>query len=131
MGFGMGCSMLSLLLAVQHGVDRARLGIATSLNQFSRSIGASVGVAAMGALMARALSGVQLPGGGPLGASAVALSGPLRLQFAAALHDVFVAGAGIAVTALAVTFFLPPVQFARASGQSAVGSEQWAVGGGQ
>ena len=114
MGLGMGSSMLSLLLAVQHGVERSRLGIATSLNQFSRSIGASVGVAAMGALMARALAGVQLPGGAAaLGASAVALTGPLRLQFASALHEVFLAGAGIAAVALVVTFFLPPVNFAR------------------
>jgi EmrB/QacA subfamily drug resistance transporter len=123
MGLGMGSSMLSLLLAVQHGVERSRLGIATSLNQFSRSIGASVGVAAMGALMARALSGVQLPGGAAaLGGSAVALSGPLRLQFATALHDVFLAGAGIAAAALAVTFFLPPVDFNR--GVPAAAGEQ-------
>ena len=42
---GMGLSMLSLLLAVQHGVERSQLGLATSLNQFSRSIGAAIGVA--------------------------------------------------------------------------------------
>jgi hypothetical protein len=114
MGFGMGCSMLSLLLAVQHGVDRSHLGVATSLNQFSRSIGASVGVAAMGALMSRALAGAELPAGGTaLGASAVALSGPLRLQFAAALDQVFWLGTAIAVLALIVTFFLPPVEFPR------------------
>ena len=47
LGCGMGLSMLALLLAVQHGVDRTRLGIATSLNQFSRSVGAAVGIAAM------------------------------------------------------------------------------------
>ena len=58
MGAGMGFSMLSLLLAVQHGVERSRLGIATSLNQFSRSIGAAIGTAAMGALLTRALTGV-------------------------------------------------------------------------
>ena len=62
-GAGMGTQMLSLLLAVQHGVDRSRLGIATSLNQFSRSIGAAVGVAVMGAILARSLAGVTLPGG--------------------------------------------------------------------
>ena len=63
LGAGMGSQMLSLLLAVQHGVDRSRLGLATSLNQFSRSIGAAVGVAAMGAIMTRTLTGVALPGG--------------------------------------------------------------------
>jgi MFS family permease len=123
MGLGMGSSMLSLLLAVQHGVERSRLGLATSLNQFSRSIGASVGVAAMGALMARALAGVSLPGGGAgFSAPAVALTGTLRLQFASALHEVFLAGAGIAALALIVTFFLPPVNFAR--GVPAAAGEQ-------
>ena len=39
---------------------RSRLGIATSLNQFSRSIGAAIGTAVMGALLTRALAGVQL-----------------------------------------------------------------------
>lgn len=111
MGLGMGSSMLAMLLAVQHGVERSRLGIATSLNQFSRSIGASVGVAAMGALMTRTLAGVPLPEGGV--AAAVALTGPVRLQFAAALHNVFVAGAVTAGCALMVTFFLPPVDFSR------------------
>ena len=110
MGAGMGFSMLSLLLAVQHGVERSRLGIATSLNQFSRSIGAAFGTAAMGALLTRALVGVELPGGtGGLGASAVALTGVVRLQVAAALQQVFIAGGVTAVVALIVTFFLPDV----------------------
>jgi len=114
-GAGMGCSMLSLLLAVQHGVDRANLGIATSLNQFSRSIGAAIGVAAMGAIMTRGLAGVQLPGGaGALGGSAaLALSGPARLQVAGALHQVFLAGTATALLALIVTLFLPHVTFER------------------
>ena len=46
-GSGMGLSMLPLLLAVQHGVHSLHLGLATSLNQFSRSIGAAVGIAAL------------------------------------------------------------------------------------
>ena len=110
MGAGMGFSMLSLLLAVQHGVDRARLGIATSLNQFSRSIGAAIGTAAMGALLTRALLGVQLPGGSGVATSAVALTGAVRLQVAAALQEVFIAGGITAVVALIVTFFLPDVR---------------------
>jgi MFS family permease len=110
MGAGMGFSMLSLLLAVQHGVERSRLGIATSLNQFSRSIGAAIGTAAMGALLTRALAGVELAGGtGGLGASTVALTGPVRLQVANALHQVFIAGGVTAVVALILTFFLPEV----------------------
>jgi len=114
MGAGMGCSMLSLLLAVQHGVERSRLGIATSLNQFSRSIGAAIGTAAMGALLTRALGDGQFAGGaGALGASTVALTGAARLQVAAALHQVFLAGGLTAVAALIVTFFLPDLNLSQ------------------
>src|SRR5687768_8281174 len=97
-GAGMGTQMLSLLLAVQHGVERSRLGIATALNQFSRSVGAAVGVAAMGAILSRSLAGVELPGGADaLALSGAALSAPAREQFAIALHRVFVSGAFVSV----------------------------------
>ncbi|HXH04979.1 MAG TPA: MDR family MFS transporter, partial [Vicinamibacterales bacterium] len=52
LGTGMGFTMIALLLAVQRAVPRAELGLATSLNQFARSIGGAVGVAAMGAIVA-------------------------------------------------------------------------------
>jgi EmrB/QacA subfamily drug resistance transporter len=124
-GCGMGLSMLSLLLAVQHGVARSHLGLATSLNQFSRSIGAAVGVAAMGALMARQLSGVALPGGAEaLAASGTMLTGAARVQFAAALHDVFVAGTVVAAASLVATMFLPPVDF---SGRTAAAAGEHPV----
>ncbi|HSN69100.1 MAG TPA: MDR family MFS transporter, partial [Thermoanaerobaculia bacterium] len=55
LGAGLGLTMLTLLLAVQHSVGRGQLGIATSLNQFSRSIGGAVGVAVMGAALAVSL----------------------------------------------------------------------------
>jgi EmrB/QacA subfamily drug resistance transporter len=112
-GAGMGTQMLSLLLAVQHGVDRSRLGIATSLNQFSRSMGAAIGVAAMGAIMARSLAGVSLPGADAFAATGAMLAPPVRAQFAVALHRVFVAGAAVSAAALVATFFLPAVSFVR------------------
>ncbi|HEY0788112.1 MAG TPA: MDR family MFS transporter [Thermoanaerobaculia bacterium] len=55
LGAGLGLTMLTLLLAVQHAVRRDQLGIATSLNQFFRSIGGAVGVALMGAALAVSL----------------------------------------------------------------------------
>ena len=113
-GAGMGTQMLSLLLAVQHGVSRSRLGIATALNQFSRSVGAAIGVAAMGAILSRSLVGVSLPGGADaLAASAAALSPSVRAQFAAALHRVFLAGAIVSAAGLLATLFLPSVSFAK------------------
>jgi EmrB/QacA subfamily drug resistance transporter len=50
-GAGLGLTMLTLLIAVQQAVPREILGTATSLNQFSRSIGGAVGVAIMGAFL--------------------------------------------------------------------------------
>jgi EmrB/QacA subfamily drug resistance transporter len=116
-GAGMGTQMLSLLLAVQHGVERSRLGIATALTQFSRSIGAAVGTAAMGAILARNLAGVALAGGaeGLAASGAMALTGPVRAQFATALHRVFIAGAIVSAAGLIATFFLPPVSFAKST----------------
>ncbi len=122
-GAGMGTQMLSLLLAVQHGVERSRLGLATSLNQFSRSIGAAIGVAAMGAIMARGLTGTSLPGGAEaLAASGALLTGPVREQFAASLHRVFQFGALVSAAGLLAAFFLPPVNFSK--GVPAAAGEQ-------
>jgi predicted MFS family arabinose efflux permease len=114
LGCGMGLSMLSLLLAVQHGVPRSRLGVATSLNQFSRSIGAAVGVAAMGALLGRELLGIDLPGGvHGIAAGGMQLQGAARVQFATALRHVFAFGALVSGVALAGSFVLPPVDLSR------------------
>jgi EmrB/QacA subfamily drug resistance transporter len=114
LGSGMGLSMLSLLLAVQHGVNRSLLGLATSLNQFARSIGAVVGVAVMGAILARSLSGADLPGavhGIPSGV--IQLQGEARTQFADALSRVFAVGGVMSAIGLLASLFLPPVDFSR------------------
>ncbi|MBX7170052.1 MAG: MFS transporter [Pyrinomonadaceae bacterium] len=55
-GAGLGLTMLTLLIAVQQTVERNQLGIATSLNQFSRSIGGAFGVAIMGAFLTAGLA---------------------------------------------------------------------------
>ncbi|HUP50633.1 MAG TPA: MFS transporter, partial [Thermoanaerobaculia bacterium] len=55
-GVGLGFTMLTLLIAVQHAVPRHQLGTATSLNQFFRSIGGAMGVALLGALLTSGLT---------------------------------------------------------------------------
>jgi EmrB/QacA subfamily drug resistance transporter len=55
-GAGLGLVMLTLLIASQHSVPREQLGITTSLNQFSRSIGGTVGVAILGAFLTAGLA---------------------------------------------------------------------------
>jgi EmrB/QacA subfamily drug resistance transporter len=114
LGCGMGLSMLSLLLAIQHGVDRARLGLATSMNQFARSIGAAMGVAIMGALLTRSMAGLDLPGGAHgLAAGSLRLEGVARLQLAGALQQVFALGTAMTLLGLAACTLLPRVDFTR------------------
>ena len=67
-GSGMGLVMITQLIAVQSSVARERLGIATSTAQFFRSIGGAVGVAIMGAVMARGMSTQIAAIGSSLGA---------------------------------------------------------------
>ncbi len=55
-GMGLGLTMLTLLIAVQQAVERTKLGVATSLNQFSRAIGGAFGVAVMGAVLTAGLA---------------------------------------------------------------------------
>jgi hypothetical protein len=78
----------------------------------------------MGAILARGLAGLALPGGaeGAVASGAIALSGPVRDQFAAALHRVFVAGAVVSGAGLLATMFLPPVDFSQ--GVPAAAGEQ-------
>lgn len=50
LGFGLGCTMQVLVLAVQNSVDPKNMGAATSSSTFFRSIGASFGTAILGAV---------------------------------------------------------------------------------
>ncbi len=51
-GIGMGWVALSTLLVVQSAVDRQDLGVATSSNQFARTLGGAVGVGICGSFVA-------------------------------------------------------------------------------
>lgn len=114
LGCGMGLSMLSLLLAIQHGVERSRLGLATSLNQFARSVGAAIGVAIMGAMLARSMSGLDAAGAvHGVAAGSLRLEGPARQQLAFALQQVFALGTAMTLVALSACAFLPRVDFTR------------------
>jgi EmrB/QacA subfamily drug resistance transporter len=133
-GAGLGLTMLTLLIAVQQSVARAQLGIATSLNQFSRSIGGAVGVAIMGAVLtaglASHLQGFARTGVGPLTPErATELSsnpnaliepqaraalppevlGQLQDSMAEAIHSVFWTATALSGLALLVAFWLPRV----------------------
>ncbi len=113
-GSGLGFSVLSLLLALQTGVDRAHLGMATSLNQFARSVGSTVGVAVMGGMLTRGLHGASIGTGHEMAAGLSQLEGAARGAFASALSTVFLTGAIVSLVALVVSFFLPAVDLSQA-----------------
>jgi EmrB/QacA subfamily drug resistance transporter len=114
LGAGMGFTMLSLLLAIQHGVARADLGLATSLNQFSRSVGAAVGVALMGTV----LSILMGPSGEALARAgsahrALQLDPATAARLVSALRVVFGIGAAISAVSVLPALALPPLDFTR------------------
>ena len=55
-GAGLGLVMQVLVLVVQNAVDPAMVGTATSTNNYFREVGASLGVAAFGAMFTNRLS---------------------------------------------------------------------------
>jgi EmrB/QacA subfamily drug resistance transporter len=62
LGTGLGLTVAPLLIAAQNAVPKERLGAATSLTQFTRSMGAAIGLAIMGTLMASAFGGREPEG---------------------------------------------------------------------
>jgi hypothetical protein len=85
-GTGFGLVTQVLVLAVQNGVDRSDIGIATASTNLFRALGGSVAVALYGSILTGGLDG-------PGGRSPAAV--------ADALHPVFLIAAVIAVLALA------------------------------
>jgi EmrB/QacA subfamily drug resistance transporter len=129
MGIGLGMVISKLIIAVQNRVDRRDLGTITAQAAFFRIIGAAIGTAVLGAVLAsrlafwqvRTLSGPaldRLPGGGRilyadpasirrLAATDPALHGQVVDAFARSLHTVFLVATPIMAVAFLLTFFLP------------------------
>ncbi len=131
-GSGLGLTMLTLLIAVQQAVERTKLGVATSLNQFSRAIGGAFGVAIMGAFLTAGLAAelnkaaldeknnLTVERAAEYAANPNALIDPqakaglaegtlevLQTAMAASIHRVFWVGAILSALALMVAFLLP------------------------
>jgi MFS family permease len=86
-GVGMGLVFVPMLIAVQSAVPRHELGLATSVTQFFRTIGGTLGLSVMGAVMAQRLHA--------------------GLSVGSALHGAFVVGVVICGLALASAFLVP------------------------
>ena len=84
-GLGMGTMFQTFVIATQNRVDMSDIGVATAAIQFFRSMGGSLAVAGLGALLTARLAG----------------------GLAAATHAVFVAIVPLAALIVVVSFLLP------------------------
>jgi MFS family permease len=102
-GTGMGLISITVVVAVQTVIAPARRGVATSGVLFFRNIGATLGVALMGATLTARL-GLRLA---ELEAGARHLPADLVAALVAGIGRVFWLGVGAAALTLAATCFLP------------------------
>lgn len=118
MGIGMGCSIPAFLITVQSNVRKSELGAATASLQFSRTIGGTLGVSVLGALLAGqivvALTAAGLdPAAVPLdvllgeGSGAAALGEQARAALATAMAHMFQTTLVVAALAFGVTLLAP------------------------
>ena len=104
-GLGIGLGMQTYVLVVQNAVPAHSMGVATATTQFFRSIGGTIGVTAMGALLTTRLSGGLSPGDLLSGATGIDATAH-REELAAAMHTVFVASVPLVALAFVATLFV-------------------------
>jgi len=98
-GIGLGMMMQIFVLSIQNSVGRREMGAATALSQFSRSIGATLGVTVMGVIVNQRLpSGTRLEG-----ATIHRLPPAGREALAQALQPAFLLAAGLCVLVFAIS----------------------------
>ncbi|HET9641708.1 MAG TPA: MDR family MFS transporter [Candidatus Paceibacterota bacterium] len=119
-GFGVGCSMQVMTLAVQNAVHPKDIGTATSTVTFFRSIGSTIGTAILGAvLIARFKThlttlmpgAVDIPAASGQNLSLIhtlppAIAGNVLQAFSSAFDDVFLTTVPFAIIAFIIAFFL-------------------------
>jgi MFS family permease len=130
-GLGLGAVLQTYTLVVQNATSRGDLGVATSMTQLSRSLGATVGTAIFGTIMVNGMRTEvpkHLPAEAPNGPQVEQFSGAsgvgsvldpsglaqlpeavatgIREGLAAAMHPVFVVALPILAVAFVATFFI-------------------------
>lgn len=126
-GIGVGMSMQNLVLVIQNTVPLREVGAASGAITFFRSLGGTVGVSVLGAVLANrvatsiteglAKAGIPVTGDGAAASGSLniaALPEPIKQIVRAAYGDatghIFLVSAGIAVVGLIAAFFLKPAK---------------------
>jgi EmrB/QacA subfamily drug resistance transporter len=99
-GAGVGLMMQTLVVVVQNAAPREMMGVATASAQFSRWVGATIGVTLMGAIVVARL-------GNPTAATAP------PSELASALHPAFVFGLLVVALAFVAVLLLPDTRLRR------------------
>jgi EmrB/QacA subfamily drug resistance transporter len=108
LGTGLGLTVAPLLIAAQNAVTKDRLGTATSLTQFTRSMGSAVGLAIMGTLFLAPFGGREPEG--LIDFKTKFDPGQLKTMLTPlviGLHHVFLATLVIAVLGIALALSIP------------------------
>ncbi|MGY1744383.1 MDR family MFS transporter [Blastococcus sp. SYSU D00695] len=134
-GTGVGLMMQNLVLAAQNDVPAAELGTTTSVVSFFRSLGGTVGVSVLGAVLAaRVADGLGAPAGGGGGHGAAAAPDPAALPpealalvrdtYADATAELFLIATPLAALALLVVLFIQEKALKTTSGAQRLAAEQ-------
>jgi EmrB/QacA subfamily drug resistance transporter len=100
-GIGLGMMMQIFVLSIQNSVPRRAMGSATALSQFSRSIGATLGVTLMGVIVNQ-----HLPAGVRAEGTAIhRLPSAGRAALASALHPAFLSAAVLCGLVFVISLF--------------------------
>lgn len=123
-GVGLGSTMQNLVLAVQNNTAPEDMGAASSVVAFFRSMGGSIGVSALGALLSAQVADKVTRGLGALGIATdshqsheipdlSALPGPVRTvfehAFGSAIGELFLVATPFALIALVAVLFIREV----------------------
>lgn len=119
-GLGLGFTSSAFVVAIQNAVTWSQRGVATASSQFFRTIGGSIGVALLGALLTSSWNAAANGGGALAAVNRSALLDPvrratlaaadielLRHSLSQALHDVYMLVAGLAVLVFVTAWFFP------------------------
>jgi len=136
-GFGMGFMTSALIISLQNAVEWRYRGVATASFQFFRTIGGSISVAIMGAILNSQLAGryAEVPGV-PAGADSRTLLNAqareavdpgvldgMQRALASTLHEIYFIVFGAAVIAFGLALFFPRGSAASLAGTASEGGE--------
>ncbi|RBY87995.1 MFS transporter [Blastococcus sp. TF02A-30] len=138
LGAGVGMLMQNLVLAAQNDVPAAELGAATSVVSFFRSLGGTIGVSALGALLAsRVTEDLSVLGGGAEGGGEAAVPDVSTLPaevrtvvenaYGDATAELFLIATPLAALALVVVLFIKEKALQTTSGAERLAEEQAAL----